>query len=89
MSATMGSTNTVLQELRAAVAKVDDANEELRKKRTTYKRAETSLRTAETSVYAAERDRDRLREAADVLSDDWRQWPWVMEDGFASKVPSL
>jgi hypothetical protein len=84
-----GATNTVLKELREVIAEVDAAIEECRRKQSAALRASTAHKQSVGRLNAAEQKRDRLASAADLLAEDWREWPWVREAGFAAKIPRV
>lgn len=78
----------VLRELQDAVAAVDVAIDADNKAARASSRAAAAHRRTSTRVASTQEERDRLAKAADLLAPDWREWPWVQADGFASKVPT-
>jgi hypothetical protein len=77
----------VIRALQAAVATVDETIDRDAKAERKASRAAAERRHTAAAVDDAIEKRDRLAEAAELLAPDWREWPWVREAGFVTKVP--
>lgn len=91
----MSTINVVLKELQITMQNIEQAEIQFKNKERAAKRAATIQSDAAMRLYHLQQQRDRLKEAADVLNKDdyggigssnWREWPWVVEAGFAKEL---
>lgn len=81
--------NDVLKELVAIQEEVDKLEKQNDRLQATINQLRGRQRAIGDKVWPM-RDRQRkLIKAADALESDWREWHWVKEAGFVTKLPPI
>lgn len=79
--------NALLGEVRELVEELDKLRKQADKLQGTINQLEGKQRVLYDKMYPLRIRKEKLVKAADALNDDWRDWPWVKEAGFAKDLP--
>lgn len=79
--------NDILKEVQSEVSSMKLSENRSKKIQARLRRVQSELER-ESQTYMRHYDRcKRLVKAADAISDDWREFPWVKEEGFVKDLP--
>jgi len=79
--------NTILKEVESIFLEEKALEKQIEKLQGTINQLYGRQRALGDKLYPIRERKGRLVRAADALQDDWRDWPWVKESGFAKDIP--